>query len=202
MPKNYVSNSRESVRMFRNDFIERLSKVHFSIPLFIYVPVIAYFLWHSQQQFHPGLVLTLAYFAGGWLSWSLAEYLIHRFIFHFHPKGPRAQRIHFVFHGVHHAYPNDERRLVMPPSASIPLAVLFYFLFSWLLPAPWLSAFFSGFVAGYLVYDMAHYALHHFHFRSSFFKRLKRHHMLHHYQNENRRYGVSSGLWDKIFRSN
>jgi 4-hydroxysphinganine ceramide fatty acyl 2-hydroxylase len=39
------------------------------------------------------------------------------------------EKIHFIFHGVHHDYPSDSRRLVMPPSVSIPLAILFYFLF-------------------------------------------------------------------------
>ena len=69
------------------------------------------------------------------------------------------RRIHFIFHGVHHDYPNDAKRLVMPPSASIPMALGFYFLFDFLLPAGTNHAFFIGFIGGYLVYDMMHYAL-------------------------------------------
>lgn len=42
MKKNYVSNAETSARMFKNDFLESLSKIHFSVPLFIYVPVVLY----------------------------------------------------------------------------------------------------------------------------------------------------------------
>ena len=37
--------------------------------------------------------------------------------------------MHFIIHGVHHDHPNDKMRLVMPPGASIPLALLFFGLF-------------------------------------------------------------------------
>ena len=40
MPKNYVSNKDETVRMFKSDFMEAFSRVHFTVPLYIYVPVI------------------------------------------------------------------------------------------------------------------------------------------------------------------
>ncbi len=47
MKKNYVSNSRESVRMFKNDFLENLSKIHFAVPLLIFVPVVVYFSYKA-----------------------------------------------------------------------------------------------------------------------------------------------------------
>jgi sterol desaturase/sphingolipid hydroxylase (fatty acid hydroxylase superfamily) len=89
----------------------------------------------------------------------------------------------------------------MPPSASIPLAVLFYLSFDALLPEPPLFAFFPGVVAGYLVYDMSHYAFHHASLKHPLLKRLKKHHLLHHYVDDTRGFGVSSVLWDTIFRS-
>ena len=109
--------------------------------------------------------------------------------------------MHFIFHGVHHDYPNDSKRLVMPPSVSIPLAFIFYFIFSLILSPSSLYAFFSGFVAGYLVYDISHYAIHHFNFKSAYWKKIKKHHMLHHYSDASKKFGVSSPLWDKIFQS-
>ena len=36
-----------------------------------------------------------------------------------------------MIHGVHHDHPNDPLRLVMPPSASVPLALVFCAVF-WL----------------------------------------------------------------------
>lgn len=144
-------------------------------------------------------------FAGYYLLgigiWSIAEYVLHRFIFHFVPKSKWGLRLHFVFHGVHHDYPNDVHRLVMPPSVSIPLAFIFYFLFLFLLPEGMVNAFFPGFVTGYLFYDITHYAIHHFNFKNSFWKKIKKHHMLHHYSDPARGFGVSSDFWDKVFRS-
>ena len=89
----------------------------------------------------------------------------------------------------------------MPPSASIPLASLFYLLFSLVLAQKFLFAFFPGFLLGYLVYDMMHYAMHHHNFKNPILKRIKQHHMLHHYQDPTKGYGVSSSLWDKILKS-
>ena len=134
--------------------------------------------------------------------WTITEYLLHRFIFHYQPTSKLGLRIHFIFHGVHHDYPKDAKRLVMPPSAGIPLAILFYFLFSLFFKnTGYLYTFFSGFLAGYLCYDMVHYAIHHYNFKSSIMKRVKQHHMLHHYSDATKGYGVSSSLWDIIFRS-
>ncbi|SKB92877.1 sterol desaturase family protein [Dyadobacter psychrophilus] len=201
MAKNYVSNSTESSRMFKSNFLESLSKVHFSVPLFIFIPVIVCSSWKSLQ---PGglvwydFVLTVL---GGLFVWTFTEYFMHRFVFHFSPKGKLMERIHFIFHGVHHDYPNDSKRLVMPPSVSIPLATGFYFLFAIFMDEFRVAAFFSGFMTGYLFYDMSHYALHHANFKSPFWKKLKKHHMQHHYADSEKGYGVSSDFWDKIFNT-
>jgi 4-hydroxysphinganine ceramide fatty acyl 2-hydroxylase len=200
MAKNFVSNSQESVRMFKNSFLESLSKVHYFVPLIIFVPVIlvcSYFAYDKQI----GAFNYIGLFLFGLFVWTLTEYIMHRFVFHFVPKQKWALRLHFIFHGVHHDYPSDAMRLVMPPSASIPLATGFYFLFDALLPANYIFGFFPGFILGYLVYDISHYAIHHFNFKGSFWKSIKQHHMLHHYQDPTKGYGVSSPLWDKIFNS-
>ena len=201
MKKNYVSNSSESVRMFRNDFFEKLSKVHFTVPLFIYIPVIIFF---SVKAFinNASLFSFAGFFLFGLLIWTITEYLLHRFIFHFVPGSKWGLRLHFIFHGVHHDYPRDAKRLVMPPSASIPLAIGFYFLFTLFFNnKAYLFSFFPGFITGYLIYDMTHYALHHFNFKSGFWKKIKQHHMLHLYEDSTKGYGVSSSLWDLILQS-
>jgi sterol desaturase/sphingolipid hydroxylase (fatty acid hydroxylase superfamily) len=201
MNKNFVSNGKESSRMFRSNLLESLSKVHFTVPLFVYIPVIAYFIYRAFFILDNNIITFAAAFAAGLLFWTLTEYILHRFVFHFVPRSKWGRRLHFIFHGVHHDYPNDARRLVMPPSASIPLATGFYLLFALVLPVPYVAAFFAAFMSGYLFYDISHYALHHGNFKSAFWKKLKQHHMLHHYTDATKGYGVSSALWDKIFRS-
>lgn len=201
MRKNFVSNGKESMRMFKSNFLESLSKVHFSVPLFMYVPVIVYFVWRAIRIQQNSAFEFFVSAASGLLFWTFIEYILHRFVFHFEPKSAVGKRIHFIFHGVHHDYPNDAKRLVMPPSASLPLATGFYFIFYAMLPATYLFGFFAAFIAGYLFYDISHYALHHGTFKSAFWKKLKQHHMLHHYSDPDKGYGVSSSLWDKIFKS-
>lgn len=200
MKKNYISNSTESVRMFKSSLLENLSKVHFTVPLFVYVPVIIYFSYRALTTPLSFGMYALC-FLGGLGVWTITEYLLHRYVFHFVPKSKWGLRLHFIFHGVHHDYPKDAKRLVMPPSASIPLAVGFYFLFSLFLAKAYLWSFFPGFITGYLIYDMMHYAMHHYNFKSSLMKRVKQHHMLHHYDDSTKGYGVSTSLWDEIFRS-
>jgi len=202
MKKKYVSNSQESVRMFKSNFLEALSKVHYLVPVYIFMPVILFCIYWAIFQAHIGTLPFFGYFALGLFVWSFTEYVMHRFVFHYAPPDKAwAQRIHFIFHGVHHDYPSDAKRLVMPPSVSIPLATGFYFLFNAILPVGCVYAFFPGFMLGYLFYDMTHYAIHHFNFKGSIWKKIKQHHMLHHYQTPDRGYGVSSPFWDKIFRS-
>src|SRR3954462_13205828 len=175
MAKNFVSNSQESVRMFKNSFLESLSKVHYFVPIIIFVPVIfvcTYLAFDKQI----GVLNYIGLFLFGLFVWTFTEYIMHRFVFHFVPKQKWALRLHFIFHGVHHDYPSDAMRLVMPPSASIPLATGFYFLFNALLPANYIFGFFTGFTLGYRVNDIPHKAIHHFNFKGSFWKTIKQHH--------------------------
>lgn len=180
--------------MFRVDWMEALSKVHFSVPLLLFVPVIAGCLWHA-----PATGASAMWYAYGLLVWTFTEYFLHRFIFHWTPPGKIGARLHFIFHGVHHDYPNDRLRLVMPPSVSIPLALFFFGIFRVILGAPTVFPFFAGFISGYLCYDMMHYAMHHLNLKYPFWQRIKQHHMLHHYQQPDKGFGVSSPLWDYIF---
>ncbi|WP_343688256.1 sterol desaturase family protein [Chitinophaga sp.] len=201
MKKQYVSNSTESVPMFKNGLMEALSKVHFSVPLILYIPVISYVCYYGLTHTDASVPVLLLSALAGLFFWTLTEYVLHRFVFHFVPKSKWGLRLHFIFHGVHHDYPNDALRLVLPPSVSIPLAIGFFFLFKAIIPVTYLYGFFAGFMAGYLFYDISHYALHHLNFKNAFWKKLKKHHMKHHYQNADKGYGVSSAIWDKVFGS-
>jgi sterol desaturase/sphingolipid hydroxylase (fatty acid hydroxylase superfamily) len=202
MAKKFVSNKDETVRMFKSDFMESLSRVHPSVPLIIFVPVILYMLYLSIFEFKIGVLSIVGLVIFGLFIWTITEYLLHRFVFHWELKGEIGARIHFIFHGVHHDYPSDSRRLVMPPSVSIPLATLFYFLFRFLIGDVSVHPFFVGFLIGYLFYDISHYAIHHFNMHSKFWLAIKNHHIKHHYQDPDKGYGVSSPIWDYVFRTN
>ncbi|MBU1101365.1 MAG: sterol desaturase family protein [Bacteroidetes bacterium] len=199
MNKKFVSNKDESARLFKNDIFEALSKTHWTAPLYFFIPIIIYLLYSGIIVYRIETVNSLILFFFGLLIWSATEYILHRFIFHYSPVSDYGKRLHFLFHGVHHHYPNDSGRLVMPPSLSIPLATLFYLVFQQFLGYVNNLLFSAGFLTGYLIYDILHYAIHHFKMRNKLWLFIRNHHMKHHYQNPEKGFGVSQPIWDYFF---
>jgi sterol desaturase/sphingolipid hydroxylase (fatty acid hydroxylase superfamily) len=89
----------------------------------------------------------------------------------------------------------------MPPAVSIPLAALFFGLFALIFGTSAAYPLFSGFLAGYLTYDYTHFHLHHHVPKTAAGKQLREQHMRHHFQDHRYGYGVSSPLWDYVFRT-
>jgi sterol desaturase/sphingolipid hydroxylase (fatty acid hydroxylase superfamily) len=202
-----IDHSDTPIRLFKSDFMEFFTHINPWVIVIFWTPIAAWLLITSIQLTNGISILRVAAgFLVGLFVWTLTEYTLHRFLFHYPPKTPRQEKIFFLFHGVHHAQPQCKTRLVMPLVLSIPMAAIFYgifyFLFVYLLGADvWFFSAFSGFLVGYLIYDLTHYATHHFPMRSGYLKFIKRYHMQHHYKTPNQRYGVSSPLWDIIFQT-
>ena len=203
-----IDHSDVPIRLFKSDFLEFFTHIHPAVVVAIWLPVALYFLAQAIYNVAPGAstaYIPIGFFLGMFV-WTFTEYTVHRFVFHFAPKNPPAwlERLIFLFHGVHHAQPQLKTRLVMPPVVSVPIAFIFYGLFglvvgAWIGAPQWIAPLFSGFIIGYLAYDLIHYATHHFPMRWGFLKFLKRYHMMHHYKTPDARFGVSSPLWDKVF---
>src|SRR5438046_9750894 len=130
MERLYFSNKNESVRMFKSDFLEFFSHVHPITPLVLYLPVVGYMLYAAISRNKLSIFFVAGLFLVGVLCWTLLEYIIHRYVFHYEPKGRLGKKLHFIVHGVHDDYPNDGTRLVMPQSISIPLAIVLSSLFA------------------------------------------------------------------------
>jgi sterol desaturase/sphingolipid hydroxylase (fatty acid hydroxylase superfamily) len=200
-----IDHSDEPIRLFKSDFLEFFTHISPVTIVIIWLPIALYFLITAIATPSTGFPLYIPVaFVLGLFLWTFTEYTMHRFVFHFKARTPWQERMSFLFHGVHHAQPQCKTRLVMPLPVSIPLALVFYGLFYLLLNrlinAPgWLAPIISGFMIGYLIYDLTHYATHHFPMRAGFLKFLKRYHMQHHFKTPNARFGVSSPIWDKVF---
>jgi dihydroceramide fatty acyl 2-hydroxylase len=190
---------RASPRMFESEVLDKLSRVHPAVPVFIFVPAITVLIALAAGQ--VGALSIIGLFVGGYFFWTLSEYWIHRVIFHFEPEAGFGARLHWIIHGVHHDHPNDPMRLVMPPSVSVPLSALFCVGFWAVLGTPNWYAFGAGFLAGYLIYDMTHYFLHHHKPKSRMGKRLRELHMRHHFQDDTTGFGISAPYWDTVFRT-
>jgi dihydroceramide fatty acyl 2-hydroxylase len=192
---------KASPRMFESNLLDKLSRVHWSVPLFIFVPAIVVVLVQAFGELAAWEVVLWA--LGGYVFWTLTEYWLHRVVFHFEPEQGIGARLHWIIHGVHHDHPNDPLRLVMPPSVSVPLAAAFFGLFVLVLGMPVAYAFAAGFWAGYLAYDMLHYYVHHLPGgrRPTAWLPRKLHelHMRHHFQDGDTGYGVSAPFWDHVF---
>ncbi len=195
MPK-FKSNKNETIRLFKNPILEYFSHIHPATPLVVYIPVIAIMSYFGIV--YTGVLNWIACFVAGIFLWSLTEYVIHRWAFHYDPKSERGKRIHFLVHGIHHDYPRDATRLVMPLLVSVPLALLFYFIYSAIFGI-YNFGVFAGFVFGYISYDSIHYATHHMEMKGRFGKFLKTYHLRHHYSDDHTAYGVSNPLWDYVF---
>ncbi len=193
-----VSSKDETIRLFNSNFLEFFTRVHWSVPLILYVPLVLFCLWQAWHFSSVGWLTLTGGFIAGLLFWSLLEYILHRFLFHFSPKRPFLKRVFYLIHEVHHEYPQDSLRLVMPPVESIPLAILTYFGLQALLPAYFFFPFYAGLGIGYLCYDMIHFSVHHLPMKNPLAQRLKRHHLKHHFQEPDRGYGVSSPCWDHL----
>lgn len=189
----------DSPRMFESDFIDFFSRTHWAVVPAVFVPSMVALFWHGVVRIGLGIGISLALFVGGALTWSLTEYWLHRTFFHWVPRGVWGERMHFLVHGVHHKWPKDKYRLVMPPAVSISLFFVFLGAFYAVLGGRLVWPFHAGFVLGYMSYDLTHYYVHHYNPKTRYGLALKKHHMLHHFKNPDSRYGVSSMVWDYVF---
>ncbi|MEP6615500.1 MAG: sterol desaturase family protein [Ginsengibacter sp.] len=151
---------------------------------------------HFKHGFEPWKILFI--FAGGIIFWTLFEYLMHRFFFHLAAQSNRTRRVIYVMHGNHHEFPRDRERLFMPPIPSLLISSLL-FLMMYLVIGKNALAFFPGFILGYLIYGSMHFAIHAWKPPFKWMKPLWQNHYLHHYKNDEKGFGVSTILWDKIF---
>lgn len=188
-----------SPRLFANPVLDKLSRVHWSTPLFIYLPLVAVLAFVSLSTYAAPAVAAAA--ALGYLIWTLVEYFGHRYLFHYEFPGAFGARIHFLIHGVHHVHPNDPLRLVMPALLSGPIMLIAYGLLRLLFGHPLAYPVMMGFLLGYLAYDMVHYYVHHGEPTTRVGLTFRRLHLLHHFRDPTRGFGVSAPWWDYVFKT-
>lgn len=175
--------------LFKYKWLEIFTKTNPLIHVLWYGTAAGFFLYLNQLD----VTSTLLLFVAGAFVWTFVEYLIHRFLFHIKPG-----KFQYVIHGVHHEYPRDQERLMMPPLPGALLVCFFYALW-FLLLRNLTPAFMSGFVIGYMVYTFIHYMVHAY----KPIKGLKffwsHHHKHHNPLYEDKAFGVSTDLWDRVF---
>ena len=191
--------NKGQARLFRNDYMEMMTKTHPFVIYCIYFPAIAFMLYTGVVKRGIPAGLEAILFFSGVLFWTFFEYLMHRYLFHMIVDSPRAKKFVYTMHGVHHEYPRDKERLFMPPVPSIIVSSIIFVIMYGLMGWKALS-FFPGFAFGYIAYGSMHYAIHAY-APPKFLKALWRNHHLHHYKAPEKGFGVSSVLWDIVFKT-
>jgi sterol desaturase/sphingolipid hydroxylase (fatty acid hydroxylase superfamily) len=127
----------------------------------------------SNLEFSTAILL----FFCGLVAWTLAEYIIHRFVLH---------AIAPVQHGIHHARPQD---LIDKIFWQIWLAFAVVYLTT-------AGSMLAGVLVAYGWYLSVHYCAHH---NSAILPpSLLKHHLDHH-KVANRNFGVTTRVWDRFF---
>lgn len=180
---------------FHRPLAERLTRAHWASPYALYLPLVAAILALGTDLSARGLALVGA----GALAWTFVEYWLHRLFFHLAPTTPARRVTAYLVHRHHHHAPGDRTRLVATPLQSLGLFLLLLGVYAPLGPARW--PLLAGGMLGYLAYELVHYSAHHRRPRSALGRALRRHHLRHHFADEARNFGISSPLWDLVFRT-
>lgn len=172
------------------------------MPMALYVPLGILITLISLSSHPRALGEVMGFIVIGIVSWTLIEYVLHRFVFHESKLKEPWRNLTSAFHLSHHqAVAVHEADIVITrPAGSVPFAIFFYFLFSlvtWSFSAGALIE--VGAFIGYLAYEGVHYGVHHFTPKTQLGQFLKTYHFQHHLHCPKSRFGVTSPFWDVVF---
>src|ERR1700682_5331387 len=142
--------NKGQAQLFRNHYLEMLTKTHPLVIWGIYLPIIVYFLYFSNTTLNYRITTVALVFLGGMFFWTFFEYLMHRFAFHWVADSERAKKFIYIMHGNHHHFPRDRERLFMQPVPSLIIASLIFSVFYFIMGHN-AFMFFPGFMLGYLL---------------------------------------------------
>lgn len=185
----------QRLRLFESELLEKLTVISPRSFVAIWAVVLAGALYAGWGTARVAVALGLL--CAGLFIWSLFEYVMHRFLFHLELKSDLGRRVIFVMHGNHHVQPGDPYRSMMPPIVSVVWAGAIWIGFLLLLGSKG-SFLFLGFAIGYVIYDSVHYACHQLPMRGPLLKRLRKHHIRHHYAKREGNYAITSIFWDRL----
>jgi 4-hydroxysphinganine ceramide fatty acyl 2-hydroxylase len=207
-------------RLFDSAFFEGSSRNKWYMIPSLWIPLTIYLVYLSLTGSYPrsspfdsflqldspsySPIATLIGFICGLLSWTLLEYGLHRYAFHFEfkiPENPYWIWLHFIIHGIHHTIPMDPDRLVYPPILFVVTFTPLFYILTFFVPGNLGRLFVAGIVLGYICYDMTHYSVHHTSPPLKHFQEMKKYHSKHHYVDGNKGYGITSKFWDRVFNT-
>ena len=139
----------------------------------------------------------------GVLLWTVLEYFFHRYLLHAAFRSPLLSRFINASHLQHHTAPRDPNKILVYPSFALVVSSIIYAILVGVTRNLFhASGIIIGIWAGFLYYESVHYRVHMSLAHSRILQRQRRAHFQHHFSNPNRSFGVTSPIWDYVFRTN
>jgi sterol desaturase/sphingolipid hydroxylase (fatty acid hydroxylase superfamily) len=140
----------------------------------------------------------------GWVTWGFVEYHLHRHGMHWRPEDEKLHmmRENILAHDNHHRKPSNPNDTYVMPAHFAPLIIITLALVAGMVvPLALSGCFFLGIGIGYVSYELVHYACHRCRMDGPIGTRLKQHHALHHFRDDDANFGVTTTVWDHVFRT-
>ena len=135
-----------------------------------------------------------AAFAAGGLAFTFYEYVLHRWLYHVLPTAVRR------LHRIHHGHP--DRLIGAPVFYSLTVTAVTWALASLAVSRAAAAVFAGTLLLGYAYHGVIHWLVHTRRFRGGWLARLQRHHLVHHAPGRDGvNYGVTTTVWDRVFRT-
>lgn len=136
-------------------------------------------------------------FGLGWFLWTFLEYALHGWLGHWRKGRARFTRQHLKHHATtDYFFPFVEKFIVFVPAISLiaPGAIALSGLQLGML-------FTLGTVSGWLFQEVVHRRMHTHAPRNAYGRWARRHHLHHHFANPKTNHGLTTSLWDHVFRT-
>ena len=194
-----MKNINKSGPLFSNPLLEKLTRTNaWLVIITLAILSLMVFAYGFSTVVLPTLT-KMAIFLFGFLFFTLTEYLIHRYLFHFEGYSTKKNWIRKM-HGFHHAHPTDKKRLSLPLPIAILLSLAVFFVL-WILLGRYAWFFCPGFILGYAFYLFVHYLIHTRRPPKGVFRILWKNHYIHHHKDAKKAFGVTTPFWDIVFRT-
>lgn len=170
------------------------------MPTLLFLPPAGFLIFFVRKNGDLTWATSLFWVAGGVAAWTLVEYLLHRYVFHWTRVREPFRSLASGLHIAHHRSAETAHLILTPPVVSLSFGLAIYGVLSvatWSLARGGLME--AGLLLGYLAYEWIHFGVHRSKVPGSLLRRLQRHHFQHHDRHPRGCFGVTSPFWDWMF---
>lgn len=146
---------------------------------------------------------TIAFcFAVGILIWTMLEYVTHRYFLHWPASVPQWYPFAKYLHIGHHENSKDPFVFIIPVPFTLAVYLLIYGILHLITQRlDHTLAIMLGIMVSYLAFEWFHSVVHLSESPAPWLVWYRKYHYVHHFKDDSRHFGVTSPLWDFLFRT-